>query len=312
MDISAALPIFVITLREGVEAALVVGIVLACLQKAGQTSLNRWVYQGISGGIVASVMVGCLLAGVLQGVDNYQSPYTPVLKACLAALFGLIAVVMLSWMLLWMTRQAKSIKAEIEGEVRSALTQSADAGKVVFLLVFIAVLREGFETVLFILAQFQSGWQGSVLGAIAGLSLAVLLGYLLFKVGIKINLRLFFQIMGTFLLLIVGGLSISVLKEVELTAQLLIGLDPHYRSLCLVTPLVSGDSCLLGPLVWDGSQFLSDRQFPGVVLKALFGYRQTLYLLQVLVYSIFITVMGWFYFASFQGNATTPATKLKT
>lgn len=307
MDISAALPIFVITLREGVEAALVVGIVLACLEKAGQAHLNRWVYQGISGGIVASLMVGCLLAGVLQGVDTYPSPYTPVLKACLAALFGLMAMVMLSWMLLWMTRQSKSMKAEIEGEIQNALVQKEDAGRVVFLLIFMAVLREGFETVLFILAQFQSGWQSSVLGAIAGLSVAVLLGYLLFKVGIKIHLRLFFQIMGTLLLLIVGGLGIGVLKEVELTAQSLIYLDGRYRSLCIVP----GDSCLLGPLVWDGSQILPDRQFPGVVLKALFGYRQFLYLLQLLAYGIFVTVLGWFYWGSFRDHTAGSLTSRK-
>ncbi|MGL5034863.1 MAG: FTR1 family iron permease [Microcystaceae cyanobacterium] len=298
MDITAALPIFVITLREGVEASLVVGIVLACLQKAGQTQLNRWVYQGIGGGVVASVLVGFLLGGLFQEVENYDSPYTPFLKAVLAALFGLMALVMLSWMLIWMTKQAKSLKAEVESEIRQALSSSADAGRVIFLVVFIAVLREGFETVLFVLTKFQSGWQSPTLGAIAGLGLAVLFGYLLFKVGVKVNLKLFFQVMGSLLLLIVGGLAIGILKEVELAAQLLIQLQPSYEFLCVVP----GQSCLLGNLVWDGSEILPDRQFPGILLKALLGYRQLLYSVQLIAYGLFMGVMGFFYFGALGGT----------
>lgn len=303
MDLTAALPIFVITLREGFEAALVVGIVLACLKKAEQTQLNPWVYRGISAGIVASVMVGFLLGGVLQGVETAQSPYTPVLKATLGGLFGLIAIIMLSWMLIWMTKQAKSLKAEVEGEIQSALANSENAEKVVFLLVFIAVLREGFETVLFVLAKFQEGWTVPTIGAIAGLLTATVLGFLLFAVGVKINLKLFFQVMGVFLLLIIGGLVMSVLKDGDLAVHLLGELDPRYQSLCIF----SGDSCLLGNQVWDGSQILPDRTFPGILLKALFGYRQTLYLVQIIVHILFLGIMGTVYFRSFQSFTPTQA-----
>ncbi|MEB3311472.1 MAG: FTR1 family protein [Snowella sp.] len=308
MDFTAALPIFVVTLREGFEAALVVGIVLACLKKAGQTQLNRWVYQGVSGGIVASVMVGFLLGGVLQGVETSQSPYTPMLKAALSGLFGLIAIVMLSWMLIWMTKQAKSLKSEVEGEIQSALAQQDDAGKVVFLLVFIAVLREGFETVLFIVAKFQDSWTVPTIGAIAGLLTAAGLGFLLFAVGVKINLRLFFQVMGGFLLLIVGGLVMSVLKNVDLAVKLLGELDSRYANLCLL----AGDSCLLGNQIWDGSQILPDKQFPGILLKALFGYRQTLYLVQAIAYGLFVGTMGTIYFQSFKSPVSTvvPSSRL--
>ena len=245
-------------------------------------------------------MVGFLLGGVLQGVETAQSPYTPVLKETLGALFGLIAIIMLSWMLIWMTKQAKSLKAEVEGEIQSALTDPESAGKVVFLLVFIAVLREGFETVLFVLAKFQDGWTVPTIGAIAGLLTATVLGFLLFAVGIKINLRLFFQVMGVFLLLIIGGLVMSVLKDVDLAARLLGELDPRYQSLCIF----SGDSCLLGNQVWDGSQILPDQTFPGILLKALFGYRQTLYWLQIIAYSVFLGIMGTIYFRSFQSSST--------
>ncbi|MEG3438879.1 FTR1 family protein [Pannus brasiliensis CCIBt3594] len=294
MDLSLALPTFAITLREGFEAALVVGIVLACLEKAGRSRLNGWVYRGIGAGIVASFLVGFLLRGILLGVDASPSPYVPMIKEFLAALFGAIAVVMLSWMLIWMTRQAKSLKSSVENEVKSALTDDNGAGKAVFLLVFIAVLREGFETVLFILARFQGQWGVQAIGASAGLIVATLLGVLLFAGGIKINIRLFFQIMGIFLLLIVGGLALGVCKHLDAAIGLLSSIDPFYARFCLTAPA----SCLLGPLVWDGSGILSERTFPGILLKALFGYRERLFLGQIIVYIAFLGIIGGIYLRS--------------
>ncbi|MGH2415789.1 MAG: FTR1 family iron permease, partial [Microcystaceae cyanobacterium] len=242
MDISAALPTFVVTLREGFEAALVVGIVLACLKKAQQTQLNRWVYQGIGGGIVASVMVGFLLGGLIQGIDASNTLYTPVIKEILAGIFGLVAIAMLSWMLIWMTQQAKSMKSEVEGAIQTALTQNKGAGKGVFLLTFIAVLREGFETILFIIAKFQQGWTLPAIGALTGLITAAGLGVLLFKWGIKINVRLFFQVMGIFLLLIVGGLVMGMLKHFDAAVTILSRLNPRYAALCIYQDA----SCILG------------------------------------------------------------------
>lgn len=300
MNISAALPTFVITLREGFEAALVVGIVLACLNKAQQTHLYRWVTRGVIAGILASVMIGFLLGGVLQGVNHSPSPYTPLVKEILAGFFGLVAVIMLSWMLLWMTKAAKSMKSEVEGAITKALGQNEQAGKAVFLLVFIAVLREGFETVLFILAQFDQGLPATTLGAIVGLISASILGTLLFKGGVKLNIRLFFKIMGIFLLLIVGGLLIGVLKHFDQAVALYSLLSGQNRC------LFAGSSCLLGPQIWDGSTILSDRQFPGILLKALFGYRQTLYLGQAIAYLLFLFTIGTVYFQSLGSQTPNP------
>jgi high-affinity iron transporter len=117
---------------------------------------------------------------------------------------------MLSWMLIWMTKQARFMKAEVEGAVSAALTQNSHAGWGVFSLVFIAVLREGFETVLFVVAKFQQGIIPA-LGALAGILSATGLGVLLFKWGVKINIRLFFKYMGILLLFIVAGLVVSTL-----------------------------------------------------------------------------------------------------
>jgi high-affinity iron transporter len=252
------------------------------------------VYRGIGAGVVASVLVGILLGGILFQVDASPSPFVPMIKEFLAATFGLIAVFMLSWMLIWMTQQAKSLKSEVESAVKAGLNAENGAGKAIFLLVFIAVLREGFETVLFILAQFQKDWQIQTLGAIAGLTVATLLGILLFAGGVKINIRLFFQIMGTFLLLIVAGLLIGVLKHIDAGISLLSEIDPFYQNFCPSRP----SSCLLGFQVWDGSQILSDRTFPGILLKSLFGYRQNLYISQIVAYISFLMLIGGLYFQS--------------
>jgi high-affinity iron transporter len=294
MNFSAALPTFVITLREGFEAALVVGIVVACLSKARQTQLYRWVFRGVIAGLLGSVAIGLLLGGFLQGVDRASSPYTPAIKQILATLFGGVAIVMLSWMLLWMTQQAKSMKSEVEGSIQAALSQAGQAEKGIFVLVFIAVLREGFETVLFILAQFDQGWPATTVGAIAGFISAAILGILLFRGGVKLNVRLFFQLMGIFLLLIVGGLLIGVLSHLDRAVALLSQITGHANSWCLS----DGSSCLLGTQVWDGSAILSDTQFPGIILKALFGYRQTLYLGQAIAYLLFLATVGGVYFQS--------------
>jgi len=307
MDLTAALPTFVVTLREGFEAALVVGIVLACLKAAHQTQLNRWVYQGIGGGIVASVMVGFLLAGLLQGIDAHQSVYTPIIKEFLAGIFGLVAIAMLSWMLIWMTQQAKSVKLEVEGAIQTAIAQNNHAGKGIFLLVFVAVLREGFESVLFIITRFQQGLILPSLGAIAGLLVAAILGLLVFKWGVKINIRLFFQVMGVFLLLIVGGLVIGMLKHFDAALLQLSTIDLRFQGWCLG----SRGSCLLGPLVWDASGVLSDREFPGILLKSLFGYRQTLYLGQAIAYVLFLALVGGTYFQSLTTVVQNPKLKVQ-
>jgi high-affinity iron transporter len=294
MNFSAVLPTFVVTLREGFEAALVVGIVFACLKKAQQSNLNQWVTFAVIAGILASIMVGLLLGGILQTLSSSA----PILEEFLQVIFGVLAIAMLSWMLIWMSLQAKNISTEISGAITTALKDNSRAAWGVFTLVFIAVLREGIETVLFIVAKFQSGVILPTIGAIIGLLTAALLGLLLFKWGVKINIRLFFQVMGVFLLLIIGGLVVGVLKHLDGAIASLTEINPEYAGLC-ITP---GVSCLLGMQVWDISHILPDSQLPGVILKSLLGYRDHLYLLQGIFYLLFLTVIGGIYWRSLSEN----------
>jgi high-affinity iron transporter len=290
MDFSAALPTFVITLREGVEAALVVGIVLAYLKKANQERLNSWVFAGVGMGIAASVVVGLLFTGLVLAVESADQQYAPVVKPLLEGFFGLWAIALLSWMLIWMTRQSGSLKGEVEQSVTKALQKTDRAGWAVFGLTTIAIVQEGFEVALFINAQFQQGWM-ALLGAIAGLLAAVAIGVMLFNLGVKINLRRFFQILGVMLLLIVAGLIISVLRHLDAAVVNLVQVNSQFAPLCF-SP---GSSCILGPQIWDTSHVLPDRQFPGVILKAFFGYTQKLYLAQAAGYTLFLSIIGSIY-----------------
>lgn len=302
MNFTEAIPTFVITLREGVEAALVVGIVLACLKKAEQSHLNSWVYTGIGAGIAASACVGALFNQLLHALSTSNQPYAPVIKQLLEGSLGIVAIVMLSWMLIWMTQQARFLKAEVEGAVTAALKENTNAGWGVFGLIFIAVLREGFETVIFISAQFQQGFTPA-LGALGGLLGAAIIGALLFKWGVKIEIRQFFKFMGILLLLIVAGLAVSALKHFDQAAAILSQTDSKYAGICVYFDRTSQlHSCILGPMVWNAAAILPDRQFPGILLKALFGYRERLYLLPAVGYTIFLVTVGPLYFQKLGGQ----------
>jgi high-affinity iron transporter len=298
MDWSAMIPTFLITLREGVEAALVVGIVLAYLSKAGRSELNRWVYWGIAAGLLASVLIGALFNGSLWLLVQSSPIYGQALKQLMEAGFGLVAIGLLSWMLIWMTRQAKQLKGQIEADIGGAIVQDASAAWGIFGIIFLAVLREGFETVVFIAAQFQQGWLPP-LGALLGLGGATAIGTLLFKWGVRINLGRFFQVMGVLLLLIVGGLVVGMLAHLDQGIVALGMIDPQWQSLCLTA---GSDRCLLGPEVWDLTMTLPDRQFPGIVLKTLLGYRDRLYRVEAIGYVGLLTIVGGLYFASLNGG----------
>jgi len=302
MNFSIALPTFVITLREGVEAALVVGIVLALLQKAKQSQLNSWVYAGVGVGIIVSALIGVLFTGIIKFLGSINTQYTSVVEPTLEGVFSILAIIMLSWMLIWMTKQARFMKSQVEGAVNEALTQNSNAGWGVFSLILVAVVREGFETVLFVAANFQQGLLPT-LGALGGLATAAGIGVLLFKWGVKINIRQFFQIMGVLLVLIVAGLVISALKHFDDAMASLALSNRASENLCFYYEhFTKIHSCILGPMVWNTANILPDSKFPGIILKSLFGYRDKLYIVQAVGYLVFLISIGSLYFRSIMGG----------
>ena len=289
MDFSSALPTFIITLREGVEAALVIGIVLAYLKKAGKSYLSPWVYSGIGVGLAASAAIGVMLSQFIQTLGSSNDKYGPVFEPLLEGCFGLLAIVLLSWMLIWMTQNAKTLKSSVEGSIGSALDQ-AKAGWGIFGLIFFAVIREGFETVLFIAAKFEQGLVPAI-GALLGILCASAIGVAFFKLGVRLNIRKFFMIMGVFLILIVSGLVVTSLAHFDTAINVVAGLDRKSAALCFFQEGFArpeNKSCVLGGLVWNLSKVMPESQFPGIVLSTLFGYTQRLFVVQAVAYVAFL------------------------
>jgi len=265
MDWSFALPVMFITLREGVEAALVVGIVAAYLVRAEQTVLIKWVWIGVFGGLLLSGLLGWMAETLLGG-------FRGTLYLVTEASFALLAVAMLSWMLLWMTQRSRFLKKEIQEAVKLSIQDPKEAGLGIATLVGVAVLREGIEVVLFLGAQLQSGAWPPLIGAAVGLVLASAIGYALFGLGARIDVRAFFAALGSLLLLIVAGLLSTALG--------LFGSAFEWN---------------LGPVLWDLSGVLPEGQFPGVMFNALFGYTDQPRLLQFLVWLGYLLSVGTLY-----------------
>ena len=193
------IPTFVITLREGVEASLIVGIIAAFLLKEGRSDALRQMWVG-----VAIAVVLCAAVGVGLDVVGEELPQRE--QEGLETVVGVIAVAMITYMIVWMTRHSRGIKAELEGGAASALATGSALALVA--MAFLAVLREGFETSVFLLAAFQDATDTTAAGAgaVLGLLGAVIIGAGLYRGGVRINLSRFFRITGLVLVFVAAGL----------------------------------------------------------------------------------------------------------
>ncbi len=289
LDWSAAIPAGAIALREGTEASLVVGIVLACLARAQRLALRPWVYGGIAAGLAISLLGGWLILEIGQ-----RASLDRLGQELWKGSISLLAVLMLSWMLVWMTSQAKQMRSTIAGSVDRALTKSS--GWPLCGLVAIAVGREGIETVVFVMSQ-TDGTTVAFLGAVGGWLAAALLVGLLLAGTVRIDLGQFFRVMGLLLLGVVGGLVISMLQHLDGAAMLW-----SHPEICVWN---SPGVCNLGPLVWDWHGLLPEDRLPGLLLKTLLGYRDRLHALQLLAYLVFWGAIGGAYWQSLISPAPT-------
>jgi high-affinity iron transporter len=190
---------YVIGLREGLEAALIVGIVAAFLRQQGHGRALRYVWAGV---IVAVVF--CAGVGVALQILNQELPQRQ--QEMLETVVGLFAVGIVTFMIVWMRRHARALRAELEAHAARAL----ETGSVWALvgMAFFAVLREGLETAVFLLAAFQASTNevDAGVGALLGLLTAAVIGAGLYRGGIKINLARFFKVTSVVLVVIAAGL----------------------------------------------------------------------------------------------------------
>jgi len=251
-----------ITIREGVEAFLIVGILVGYLTKIGQGRFRSLVWLGTG----AAILVSVVLAVVFQVVAiQFEGRNAEIFEVAVS----LAAVGVLTWMVLWMQRQSRTVKSALESKVDLAISQNqafALAG-----LAFVSVLREGLETVLFLSALFYtSGKQELLQGSALGLVAAAAIAYLVFASTVRLNLRKFFLVTGVLLIFIAAGLvghSVMGLQE--------LGVLPAS-----------------GSPVWDTSAFISDDGLAGRLLHAFIGYQAAPSLPQVAAYSVYVLVFS--------------------
>jgi high-affinity iron transporter len=189
---------FLIGLREGLEASLVVSILIAYLVKSGNRRALVPVWAGVGSAIAISVAF-CVLLSVASGEMQFKTQET------FGGFLSLLAVFLVTWMVFWMRRAARSMKAELEGRLEGALSLGTGA---LFAVAILAVGREGLETALFLWTNINAAQDNSVqpiVGAVLGLLTAALLGYLLYRGGLKLNLKRFFTITGAALIVVAAG-----------------------------------------------------------------------------------------------------------
>ncbi|TXK19598.1 iron uptake transporter permease EfeU [Homoserinibacter sp. GY 40078] len=192
---------FLIGLREGLEAALVVGILVAYLRKIGRSDLLSRLAIGIAAAIALSLAVGAILTWGPYGL-SFQA------QEIIGGLASITAVGLVTWMIFWMLRHSRGLRGELEGQVDDALRRAGDrSGWTLVVLGVVAVGREGIETALFVWASVSGTSDPllGLLGAVVGILAAVAIAYLVFRGLVRIDLGLFFRWTGILLIFVAGG-----------------------------------------------------------------------------------------------------------
>ncbi|WP_322867501.1 iron uptake transporter permease EfeU [Aquicoccus sp. G2-2] len=207
------LPTFIIGLREGLEAALIVGIIAAFLRQRGQGLSQMWL--GVGAAIALSLTVGV-------GLGLIETALPQAAQEAMEAVIGMVAVIFVTGMIVWMMHHAHELKHHLQGELSEALGRS---GVALTVMAFLAVLREGFETSVFLLATFSAAQSGALaaIGAALGLAVSVAIGWGIYMGGVRLNLARFFRWTSGFLILVAGGLVMSSLRSAHGAGWLIAG-----------------------------------------------------------------------------------------
>ena len=272
---------FLIGLREGLEAALIVSILIAYLVKSGRRHLLPQIWIGVGIAVAVSLAFGAALTFGPKGL-TFEA------QELIGGLLSIVAVVFVTWMIFWMAKAARTLS----GELRAQLDKAADAGRWSLTIVaMLAVGREGLETALFLWAATQAavGGTGSttgpLLGAALGLVLAMVLGYLIYRGALKINLGRFFTWTGAFLIVIAAGVLAYGVHDLQ-EAGLLPGLNN---------------------LAFDVSGVIPPTSWYGTVLKGVFNFSPATTVLQAVAWLLyFIPTLAIFLYQKRQRTQPAP------
>ena len=248
------LPSYLLTLREGLEAALIIGIVLSALRQMKCEELAPTVWAGTISAAVLSLISALALTSFGLNLEGSA-------EEIFEGIAMLSAAAILTWMIFWMNRQAHTLKSDIEKNVQRATTQRGK--RALFLLAFFAVLREGIELALFLTAAtFATDAQQTLIGAILGLATALLLGWAIFASTIRLDLVRFFKVTNLLLILFAAGLVAHGVHE--------------FNEVGWIPSIIEH--------VWDINPILNEKATFGSMLKALFGYNGNPSLTEVIAY----------------------------
>lgn len=249
---------YILFLREGLEASLIVSMIFAVLRQLGQMKQARAVWIG-----VGLALFGALLSGVLifSLVHTYADTIgQTIFETCTY----LLAVVLLTGMTFWMQQHSRTLKQEI-----ALKAQAAGSGFAFGLLAFTSVGREGVETAFFTLAfAFQTNGWLLLLGGVLGIFSSVLLCFGIYRLGYRLNYRIFFRVMGIILLVFAAGLLSDAVQNMQQLNWITFGLTP----------------------LWNTSRFLSESSNLGDLLHSFVGYAEAPTILQGMLYGLFLLI----------------------
>ncbi len=267
-----------IGLREGVEAALIVAIILAYLARTGNARYFGRIWLGVGAAIVLSVGIG---VGLFATIGGLQEPYEQLFEAMAL----LVATAVVTWMLFWMRRQAASVRGELHAAVDRALTSGG--AWALTALAFSAVIREGVETALFLSGTATSADEGALsvaIGALVGLALAVVIGFGFYRGARIIDLRIFFKWTGIALIFIAGGLLSRAVHELVEIGVIGVGSSAAF----------------------DISGVLPHEEGIGQFLRAIFGYSSQPEWATFVTWLVYVVVVLVLYLRPVRPAAPTP------
>jgi high-affinity iron transporter len=244
---------YILSLREGLEAALIIGIVLGAQRQMRRRDLAPSIWSGALSAALLSLLAAILLT-------NFGLELQDPAEAIFDGLAMLLAAGVLTWMIFWMSRRAHTLKSTLESNVQHA---SQGGKRALFGLAFLAVLREGVELALFLTAAtLASDARQTILGSLLGLGTAILLGWSLFATTTRLDLRRFFQVTGVLLIFFAAGLVAHGVHE--------------FNEVGWIPPVIQH--------VWNINPFLDEKSTLGKMLDALFGYNGDPSLTEIVAY----------------------------
>ena len=267
---------FIIALREGLEAALIVGILVAYIVRTDRRHFLKPLWTGVAAALAATFALGAFLSFTSAELSDRG-------EELFAGITSFIAVGLVTWMVFWMKRTARTLRNELHGKVDTALT----GGPISLALVaFFAVAREGLETALFVYTNFQTVGAASTatVGLVLGLTLAVVLGYLIYNRSVKLDLSKFFTVTGVALIIVAAGvLSYGIHEFQEL------GWIPG-----------------VDDFLWDVTPWIAKESILASLLSGTVGFDTTTSFIQFIAWSAYLVAVLVPYLSKAKGQQSAP------